>query len=210
MDREVEDLNALVDHTGAQRLFGVSVGALVCLCTAAQRSDLTKLALYEPAFVTDTTRAGFSTARLDHELANGRIAAALVTGMYEAHLAPPATKAIPRFVMERLTALAMKAEERKARADDVTMRALAPTLSHDFQLINEIAGRADLFDGVSAEMLLLGGAKSDAFFGGALDALQRMLPHARRVDLAGLDHGGSTDRDGKPQVVAPVVRCFFT
>jgi pimeloyl-ACP methyl ester carboxylesterase len=210
MDREIEDLIALLDHTGAERVFGVSVGALVCLCTAQQRPDLTKLALYEPALVTETTRSGFSTARLDRELTNGRIAAALVTGMYEAHLAPPASKAIPRFVMERLTALVMKAEERKAGADDVTMRALAPTLPHDFELINEVARRADRFDGVSAEVLLLGGSKSDAFFSGSLDALQRTLPHAHRIDLPGLDHGGSTDRDGKPEKIAPALRRFFT
>jgi hypothetical protein len=111
--------------------------------------------------------------------------------------------------MERLTALAMKAEERKAGPDDVTMRSLAPTLRHDFELINEIAGRADMFDDVSAELLLLGGGKSDPFFRAALDALQRILPHAGRIDLPGLDHGGSTDRDGKPETIAPGLRRFF-
>ena len=198
MDREVEDLTALVDHTGAERVFGVSVGALVCLCTARRRPDLTKLALYEPAFVTDAAQPGFSTNRLDRELAAGRVAAALVTGMHEAHLAPPAVKAIPRFVLERLTGLAMKAEERKAAPDDVTMRALAPTLHHDFELINEIAGRTDMFHDVTADVLLLGGSKSDPFFSASLDTLLRTLPHATRIDFPGLDHGGSTDRDGKP------------
>jgi pimeloyl-ACP methyl ester carboxylesterase len=209
-DREVEDLTAMIDHTGAQRLFGVSVGALICLCTARQRPDLTKLALYEPAFVTATAQPGFSTTRLDHELATGRVAAALVTGMHEAHLAPPAVKAIPRFVMERLTKLAMKAEERKAAPDDVTMRALAPTLHHDFGLIKEIAGPADMFHNIAADVLLLGGGKSDAFFRASLDALQTTLPHATRLELPGLDHGGSTDRDGTPTDIAPALRRFFT
>ncbi len=90
------------------------------------------------------------------------------------------------------------------------MRALAPTLHHDFHLINEIAGRADRFDAVNAAALLLGGSKSDPFFRGSLDALQHTLPHAHRIDLPGLDHGGSTDRDGKPQGLAPAVRRFFT
>jgi pimeloyl-ACP methyl ester carboxylesterase len=67
MDREVDDLTALIDHTGAARAFGVSVGALARLCTAAQRPDVTKLALYEPALVTDIVQPGFSTARLDRE-----------------------------------------------------------------------------------------------------------------------------------------------
>jgi pimeloyl-ACP methyl ester carboxylesterase len=210
MSREVEDLTAVIDHTGAQRVFAVSVGALACLCTAQHRSDLTKLALYEPAFVTDPSQPGFATARLERELASDHVSAALVTAMLEAHLAPPAARSIPRFVMERLTALAMKAEERKAAPDDVTMRALAPTLHHDFRLIHEVAGRADMFDDVSADVVLLGGSKSDAFFRASLDALQRTLPHATRIDLPGLDHGGSTDRDGKPQEVATALLPFFT
>jgi pimeloyl-ACP methyl ester carboxylesterase len=210
MDREVEDLNAVIDHSGAERLFGVSIGALVCLCTAQLRPDITKLALYEPALMTDRAERGFSADRLDSELAAGRMAAALVTGMYEAHLAPPGLKFIPRFVMERLTALAMKAEERKAEPDAVTMRALAPTLHHDFALINEIAGRTAMFSDVSAEVLLLGGSKSDPFFSASLSALQQALPHTTRVTFPGLDHGGSTDRDGKPHEVAPALRRFFT
>ena len=209
MDREVEDLSALIDHTGARRVFGVSVGALVCLGAARQRPDLTKLALYEPALVTDTSKPGFATDRLDRELAAGRMAAALVTGMHEAHLAPPAVKAIPRFVMERLTALAMKAEERKAGPDDATMRALAPTLRYDFALINEVAGSADLFEDIDTAVLLLGGSKSDAFFSASLEVLERSLPHATRIELPDLDHGGSTDRDGDPDAIAALLDPFF-
>jgi hypothetical protein len=111
--------------------------------------------------------------------------------------------------METLTKLAMKAEERKAAPGDVTMRALAPTLHHDFQLINEIAGPADMFHDVTADVLLLGGSKSDPFFSASVDTLLRTLPHASRVDLPGLDHGGSTDRDGRPADIAPALRRFF-
>ena len=95
-------------------------------------------------------------------------------------------------------------------SDDVTMRSLAPTLHHDFQLINELAGRADLFRDIKADVLLLGGSKSDPFFSASLDALESTLPQATRTELAGLDHGGSTDRDGKPQDIAPALHRFFT
>ena len=210
MAREVEDLTALLDHTGAEMAFGVSVGACICLYAASERPGLRKLALYEPALVLDRTGRSFSTTRLESELARDRVAAALVTGMYEAHLAPTALKFIPRVVMERLTTMVMRAEERNAAPDDVTMRSLAPTLLHDFELINEIAGTTEPLQDISASVLLLGGGKSDAFFGASLDELQELLPHVTRLELPGLDHGGSTDRDGKPADVAHALRSFLT
>jgi len=69
---------------------------------------------------------------------------------------------------------------------------------------------------VSAEVLLLGGdMKRPAFIRPAFDAFSRALPHNRQVRFPGLDHGGSADvgptnRHGKPDVVAPAIRSFFT
>jgi pimeloyl-ACP methyl ester carboxylesterase len=48
MDREVEDLAALVAQTGTTRIFGLSSGALIALHAAAALPELSKVALYEP------------------------------------------------------------------------------------------------------------------------------------------------------------------
>jgi hypothetical protein len=69
---------------------------------------------------------------------------------------------------------------------------------------------------VPADVLLLGGTmKRPAFIRPAFDAFARTLPHNRCVRFPGLDHGGSTDvgptnRRGRPGVVAPAIRSFFT
>jgi hypothetical protein len=81
-------------------------------------------------------------------------------------------------------------------------------------LLAEMAGTLESFRAVHAEVLLLGGSKGLPYLKPSLDALEQVVPHAERVELKGLDHGGSSDvsdtnSGGKPEVVAPELRRFF-
>jgi hypothetical protein len=104
---------------------------------------------------------------------------------------------------------------KKASSDAVTMRKLAPTLRWEGLLLAETAGTIGSFAEVVAEVLLLAGdMKRPAFIKPAFDALSRTLPHNRHMVFPGLEHGGSSDigptnRNGKPEVVAPAIRSFF-
>jgi pimeloyl-ACP methyl ester carboxylesterase len=54
VDREIEDIDALIAHAGGSAaVFGYSSGANLALMAAAKGLAITKLALYEPAFVVD-------------------------------------------------------------------------------------------------------------------------------------------------------------
>src|SRR5579883_1339050 len=55
MQKEVEDLDALLTKTGAHRVFGVSAGGLICLQAALTLPAIEKMALYEPALLMDGT-----------------------------------------------------------------------------------------------------------------------------------------------------------
>jgi hypothetical protein len=113
--------------------------------------------------------------------------------------------------------MAMRSEDRKAAPGAITMRKLAPTIHYEGALIAEMAGTVDAFRAVSADVLLLGGSKGLPFLAPARDALARTLPHSRRVEFPGLDHGASSDPSqvnpgGKPEIVVRVareVRSFF-
>ena len=151
-------------------------------------------------------------ARFDREMAEGKVSAALVTGMLAAQMGPAVFRFVPRPVLEKLTTMAMNSEDKKASAGDVTMRMLAPNLHYDFRIVAETEGKLDDFAGISAQVLLLGGSKSPAYLGTALDALEKVLPHSERHKFAGLDHGasGNADRRGKPALVAAELRAFLT
>src|SRR5262249_7559777 len=214
MQREVEDLDALLTRTGARRVFGVSAGGLITLQAAFTLSTIEKVAVYEPALIVNRSISTAFLPRYDREIAQGNIAAALVTGMLGAQMGPPFLRALPRRLLEAFTRQGMRREEQMARAGDVTMRALAPTLHYDFQLVTEMAEQTERYRALRVETLLLGGSKSPAYLKRALDRLAEILPQARRVELSGLDHGGSSDRGptnrrGDPQRVAQELARFF-
>ncbi len=51
MGTEVEDLEAVLAESGASRVFGVSVGALIALEAARTRAAIRQVAAYEPALL---------------------------------------------------------------------------------------------------------------------------------------------------------------
>jgi pimeloyl-ACP methyl ester carboxylesterase len=212
--KEVEDLAALLEKTGAHYVFGVSSGGLIGLEAALTLSSIDKVALYEPALIVNGFPSIDFLPRYDREIAMGKTAAALVSGMKGAQLGPPVFNVIPRWLLERLTTMSMKQEEKTSQPGDVTMRALAPTLHYDFCLVAEMADSAAKLRTLQQEVLLLGGDKSPTWLKTGLDTLEKTLPHAKRIEFPGLDHGGSSDisstnRSGQPQVVAVELQRFF-
>jgi hypothetical protein len=61
---------------------------------------------------------------------------------------------------------------------------------------------------VDADVLLLTGARSPAYFGIALDELAAVLPHSTRRTFPKLDHSGP-ENDGDPSAVGESLRAFF-
>jgi pimeloyl-ACP methyl ester carboxylesterase len=212
IQKDVEDLDALLTKTGTHNVFGVSSGGIICLQAALTLPTIRKAAIYEPPFfINDESTPTTVLTRYDKEMAQGKVAAALITGMKGAQMGPPIFNAMPRWLLELLVSMAMKSEDKKGSRGYVSMRALAPTLHHDFQLVVEMSGKLESFRALRAEVLLLGGSKSPAFLKVALDALEKVLPHVTRIEFPGLGHAASwnTDRGGKPEPVAQELRRFF-
>jgi pimeloyl-ACP methyl ester carboxylesterase len=216
MRTEVEDLQAVVAHAGAHKVFGVSVSALIALQAARTTPAIGQVAVYEPALLMDTSGRYTSwVRRFDQEMAHGRVADALITSIRGLDLAPPAFRYPPRRLLVAATNAAMKKEDAHAAPGTVTMRQLAPTLRYEPLLLAEMAGTIATFADVPADVLLMGGdMKHPAFIRPAFDALARTLPRVRCEVFPGLDHGGSGDpgpanRGGKPETVAPAIRSFF-
>lgn len=209
--KEVEDLDALLDKTEATRVFGVSAGAVICLQAALSLTAIEKAAIFEPPLLVNGSVSTAFLNRFDEEMAEGKVASALVTAMKGSQMGPPVLNIVPRGLLELLTKMMTASEDKKAKPGDVTMSMLASTLRDDFQLSLETAGALESFNAIRAETLLLGGSKSPTYFKVALDALEHVLPNARRIEFTGLNHGasGNTNRGGKPERVAQELRAFF-
>ena len=211
IQKDVEDMDALLTKTGAHYAFGVSSGGIIWLQAALSLPSIHKAAIYEPPLLINGSLPIAWLTRFEREIAQGKVASALITAMKGTQMGPPIFNVIPRRLLELLTNMAMKNEDTKPKDYDVTMRMLAPTLHYDFQLVIEMAEKLERFKDIRAEVLLLGGSKSPAYFKVALDALEKILPLVLRIEFPGLGHGGSgnTNRGGKPQRVAQELRRFF-
>jgi pimeloyl-ACP methyl ester carboxylesterase len=208
---DVDDMDALLTKTGAHYVFGVSSGAMIWLQAALTLPAIHKAGIFEPPLLVDGPAPTAGLTRFDKEIAQGKVASALITGMKETQMGPRLLNLMPRWLLERLTTMMLASEEKKAGPDDITMRMLAPTLHYDFQLVIERDGALESFRAVRADVLLLGGSKSPAYLKAALDALEKVLPHVRRVEFPGLGHAatGNANRGGQPERLARELRRFF-
>lgn len=212
IQKEVEDLGALLTKTGAHNVFGLSSGALISLQAALKLPSIHKTALYEPPLAIDHSIIDIvasSMQRFDREIEDGKLAAALVTVLKDLELLPRSLLSIlPRFLLERFFTLALREDAKNIKEGYVPLQTLIHTQHYDYQLVIETEGTLENFKELHAEVLLLGGSKSPSFLKNTLDALNKALPNVKYVVVPGLDHVAPTD-NGNPERVAQELRHFF-
>jgi pimeloyl-ACP methyl ester carboxylesterase len=178
VEREVEDLAALIEEAGGSaRLCGFSSGAVLALEAANRGLGVQKLALYEPPFIVDHSRAPLPSdyaARLDRLLAADRRGDALRLFMGQVGM-PKVLVALMRF---------MPAWSK--------LKSLAPTLRYDAAVMGDTqSGRAlpaERWSAVSAPTLVIVGGKSPGWMQNGTRALAELLPNAERRSLEGQTH----------------------
>ncbi|QHW30505.1 alpha/beta hydrolase [Paenibacillus rhizovicinus] len=205
LQKECEDLEALLVKTGACYVFGLSSGAVIALYGTLHLPAIRKAALYEPPFEAGPVLNTF-IQRYEREIADGKIASALITVLKGLSLSP-LLNAIPRFLLQPLFNLSML-RDGKGKQDDVPLKALVPTFHYDNVLVQETEGTLASYANVRTKILLMGGGKSPAFLISVLRKLAEVLPRARSIDFPSLDHSGPDD-GGKPAMVAAQLRRFF-
>ncbi|MGZ4936641.1 MAG: alpha/beta fold hydrolase [Halobacteriota archaeon] len=212
VQREIEDLDALLQETGAHSVFGHSAGALISLCAVRVLPSIHKVALYEPPL--DIDNAVLSTLsfmpRFDREIREGDVPGAMATFLkaFVRNVEPSQARLsfVPRFLLVRLLARALRDDAENVRGDDVPLQELIPTYHFEHQLVIDTQGTLTDFTTVRAEALLLCGSKSPSNLRAAVRALSNVLPNVTCVELQGLSHSAPVD---SPERVAPELRRFF-
>lgn len=203
--RSVDDVQALVEATGAQRIFGLSAGALVALRAALTTPELRRVALYEPPLsIAGSVPLGW-LPRFHRELRDGDLTGALITNLKGLGTEPVFGR-IPRGILAPV--LSVGARFQKTAPGDVALLDLVPTQRFDLELIGQLADTTPECSTITADVLLLAGSKSPPYFHTAVSALDAVIPHAQSLTLPGLRHSGPDD-DGHPDVVARELRPFF-
>lgn len=192
VEREVEDLGALIAEAGGTAsVYGHSSGAGLALNAAASGLPITRLVLHEPPYGPDDDES----KRGARELAEN-VRAALADDRR--------ADAIKLF----LTALGMPREKVEGMSSNPKMRAVAPTMPYDFEVMGDISRGGtipeDLVRAISIPTLVIAGGASPEFFRDTAARIADVLPNGKHTVLEGQDHGAPAD------VVAPVVVEFLT
>jgi pimeloyl-ACP methyl ester carboxylesterase len=208
LERECEDLQAVLLRTNTHFVIGLSSGALICLQAALIVPEIGKAALYEPPLPVNGSSPASWVGVFDAEIAKGDLSAALVTAL-KGTKTSRVLGLIPRFILVPLMRHAIRVgDPPRTIGDDVHPLALIPTMRYDAQLVREMEGRLEQFRDVAVEVLLLGGTRSPSYLRHALDVLAGILPECSRVKLSGVGHTAA-DNGGKPELVARELRRFF-
>ena len=214
---DVDDLAAMLGQTGARFVYGLSSGADIVLEAALRLPEIRKVAVYEPAIFPNglSTTARRALVRFDRKIAAGRLPGAMVAAMKAAGFAPALLNYLPDWLLALPVRLLMNREAKNGSGDEPTMAELAFALPYDFTIVGSMEHRIPAFRDIRVPVLLLGGSRSAAFLKPALNELESVIPGAKRVEFAGLDHAGSWNRDSKRNphgdaaLVADALREFF-
>jgi pimeloyl-ACP methyl ester carboxylesterase len=195
VEREIEDLEALIDAAGGSAfVLGHSSGAVLALRAAGQLGDkVKKLVLYEPPFIIDDSRPPLPkdyVEQLRAYIADGRPADALKYFMRVAVNIPE----------EHLAG----AEAWPTWAGAV---AAANTISYDGEIMGDTMrgnpAAIEQFATIATPTLVLDGGNSPSFMHNGAETLAKVLPNAQHRRLAGQDHGAA------PEALNPVLIEFF-
>jgi pimeloyl-ACP methyl ester carboxylesterase len=181
VEREVEDLEALIDGTsGSGYLFGSSSGSVLALEAASKLGNKVKaLFMYEPPFIVDESRPPMPDdfAEQIHKLVTADRRSDAVKLFFAKGMGIPT-------LFVTMMRLLMPGWSK--------MAAIAHTLRYDLAVLAGTQAGKPLPDkrwaSAQAPTLVMVGGKSEAFFHAGAKALAGLLPNAQYRSLEGRDH----------------------
>lgn len=179
LEKEVDDLRAVLRDTGATRVFGHSYGGLIALQCARVSSELERIAVYEPGVSINGSFDASWLPRFRRELSRGRQATAMAVFLRGTRLLPfmlPMRLMVP-FASVMLTG-----------ASGREMRDMMHTTPGEIAEIVRYDSDGASYADISIPVLLLGGAKSPDYLTGVLPRLAELIPDAHEEIIPGLDH----------------------
>jgi pimeloyl-ACP methyl ester carboxylesterase len=189
VEREVEDLAALVEEAGGRaNVFGMSSGAALALMAAASGLPFTMMAVYEPPFqVEESGRSAMEAyvQQLGGLLAEGRRSDAVALAMRTFGAPPEAVEGM------------------RGTPAWTILESVAPTLAYDAAIMGDGTVPTERAASVTVPTLVIDGGASPQWMREAANALASVVPGANRLTLEGQTH------DVAPDVLALALRAFF-
>ncbi|GAB3157266.1 alpha/beta hydrolase [Amycolatopsis stemonae] len=173
MDREIEDIAALIEHAGGSAsVFGHSSGAILALEAAAAGLAIERVAAYEPPYATDEHPRPDVLDKVRAQLASGDRDGAVATFLVVA--------GTPEEMIDGM----------KQAPVWGWFTALAHTLPYDLEICGPGGRiRRENLARITAPALVIGGGASPETLQAGARAAAAAIPGARHETLDGQDHG---------------------
>ena len=197
--KEIEDIRAIFQETGARFVFGHSAGGFIAL-EAAVELPVEKLAVYEPPISIHGSIDFSFLPHLEKALARGDGAAAFVIFLKGLRL--DWMTGLPFWVLYPMARMMLN------DADGREMIALIPTVIWEAKEIQRLDSTEERYRAIRAGTLLLGGSRSPAYLRDVLPILAKTIPHVRQVEFPGLNHN-APDQNA-PELVAAEMKRFLS
>jgi pimeloyl-ACP methyl ester carboxylesterase len=207
---ESDDLLAIIKKTKAENIFGLSSGAIVVLQTALVEPCVKKIALYEPPIPVNGTEPAAWVGGYEHAMAEGNLGKAMIS-IVKGTGDNSFLGKLPSFMTIPFMNFAIKADAKDKEGNgknEVSLKTLISTMHFDPKLVSQSDDIITKCKSLRADVLLLGGQKSQQYLKAALDALSFALPKLKRIELKGVGHLAA-DNGGNPKVVAKELCNFF-
>lgn len=189
VDREIEDIGAVVDAAGpGSHLLGHSSGAIYAL-EAARRFPIGQLVLYEPPLNFQGPTAKTLVERMRTNAARGEFDDALTI-----------------FCKEEVKLLEEELSSFRSTPVWAQTTALVPTFIREWDALFELAPTVERYRSISAPTLLLWGSETADHPSFATRALENTLPNVRSARLDGQGHMANLLA---PDLVAQMVTTFL-
>jgi pimeloyl-ACP methyl ester carboxylesterase len=174
VQREIDDLDAMISEAGGQAsVFGGSSGGALVLEAAAAGSAITRLAVFEPPYVTDETRPPLPSEKELSDL--------VATGQRD--------RAIELFLTRGADLPADMVAGMRTQPFWPGLEAIAQTLAYEAAVVGPGPVPAERLAAITAPSLVILGSASPARMQTAAAAVAAAVPGARLLALRGQAHG---------------------
>jgi pimeloyl-ACP methyl ester carboxylesterase len=189
VEREIEDIEALVDEAGGSvYLYGSSGGAALSLLAAERLGPekVIKLALFELPYGSDTKQEFVKEKNKVNEFVGDGKPGDAVTFFLERRGMPPD-----------------KMEAIKKSPEWNGLVRIGHTLVYDFEILGDGTAPTNVAKNIAVPTLVMYGEKSFDFVSATADSVAKIIPNAVRKPLKDQTH------DASPEAVAEVLLEFF-
>src|SRR5690625_2326193 len=200
IEKECEDVEAIIQKESASFIFGHSFGGLVALEAGLQFPSIHKIAVYEPPISINGSVPTAWLPLFEVQLRKGDFVGASISPIKGLQMGGWMSW-IPTFALRKLFKKVSRSDEWQQNVE------LLKTVASEVKAGVSLHDLPERYLKIKAQVFILSGSKSPAYLQSAADELAKIVPNSQQLLCKGLDHNGPDVN--APKQIAAKLTIFF-